>query len=442
MTKLGTCTITVEPHIFDVVMYAIKDTTPRQLPPPSQQPMYRPIIQYGPPGGVMPLPAPTPTRVQQQRPTAASQPTPQPSPKTQDVHMTNGITPAPMSNLQQTNGPDCQQPPSNHHVSSLPQNTRPPANPAPARGADPVIQMLAERAATDPDLKALMRIVANGHALPDELKRFQSHIDDLTRLQKARQAAAQAQSAPSQQPPPGPPPASIAIPPQVNGQPAAPGIQTPVQPVVAAPVKPAPTPTPVPKQEPPQQAQPQALRSKGPVTPKSDIAGVVFEFVGGSGDRFLFPRFSVLEYLPGPQVVASFLIVRKGSSADSPSYDPDLDYYQPITIRIYSSQARQLEALQKVVAPQEEVQRYMNDVMDKATRAEYVLLAMRLPRDTEGKSTPEKEDDAKPDPVENTLRWPTTTSNSITILKMKPSKKSPTEEEQYQAFISSVAAPA
>src|SRR5271168_3444250 len=52
MTKLGPCTITIEPHVFDAMMYAVKDPNPRQ---PQQQPMYRPIIQYGPP---QPLPQP------------------------------------------------------------------------------------------------------------------------------------------------------------------------------------------------------------------------------------------------------------------------------------------------------------------------------------------------------------------------------------------------
>ncbi len=398
----------------------------------------------------MPPPAPIPPPVQQ-RPIAASQPTPQPSPKTQDVEMTNG--PATTSNNGQTvnaspvngavpNGHPISQSPQTPQAASVPPNARPAAvpagNPPPARGADPVIQMLAERAATDPELKALMRIVANGHASPDELKRFQSHIDDLTRLQKARQAAAQTQ--PTPQPPnqtPPQPPAAVVVAPSAPVT----GNATPSSaPLAAASAKATPAPPPPTiKPEPQIQPQPQALRSKGPVPPKSDIAGVVFEFVGGSGDRFLFPKFSILEYLPGPQVVASFLIVRKGSSSDCPSYNPDLDYYQPITIRIYSSQARQLDALQKVVAPAEEVQRYMNDIMDNATRAEYVLLAMRLPRDTEQNRTPEKEDE-KTEHLDTTVSWATTNPTVPVAVKVKPAKKLPTEEEQYQSFISSVAA--
>jgi hypothetical protein len=128
-----------------------------------------------------------------------------------------------------------------------------------------------------------------------------------------------------------------------------------------------------------------ALRSKGPPPPppKPDISSIVFEFSGGTGDRYLFPKFSLLEYVPvpsGQQVIASFLLVRKGSKAEYPMADPELDYYQPLTIRLFTHAGRQLEHLARVVAPPDEVRRYMDDVMGKMTRAEYILLAMRLPR--------------------------------------------------------------
>ncbi|KAL2268423.1 hypothetical protein VTJ83DRAFT_3269 [Remersonia thermophila] len=155
-----------------------------------------------------------------------------------------------------------------------------------------------------------------------------------------------------------------------------------------APAKPAAAPNghaaPSPNTAPPGAPQ-TALRSKGPPPPpsKPDISAVVFEFAGGSGDRYLFPKFSILEYVPvpqGQQAIASFLLVRKGSQAEYPMADPALDYYQPLTIRLFASSGRHLENLARVVAPQDEVRRYMNDVMTKMTRAEYILLAMRLPR--------------------------------------------------------------
>jgi hypothetical protein len=55
MLKLGKCTITLEQHTYDATMYGIKDLDPRAPPPPlPQQPIHRPIIQYGPPNGMMP----------------------------------------------------------------------------------------------------------------------------------------------------------------------------------------------------------------------------------------------------------------------------------------------------------------------------------------------------------------------------------------------------
>jgi hypothetical protein len=419
-------------------MYAIKDPNPRPAIPPAQ-PMYRPIIQYGPPGGMMPPPTPTPPLVQAKP--VPPQLTPQSTPRSQDVHMTN-TSPSPVANTIQNLGPT-HGGPNGHpvppatqtHITPVVSAPAPAPAPAPAgKSTDPVIQMLAERAATDPDLKALMRIVANGEATPEELKKFQSHIDELTRIQKARQAAAQA----SQTPQPTPSSATVLAP--VNGH-------ATVRPAPSPTATPAPlartTPTPTPpasRPDPQYQPQPQALRSKGPLPPtKPDISGVVFEFTGGSGDRFLFPKFSILEYLPGGQVIASFLIVRKGSSSDSPTYDPELDYYQPITIRLYAHQGRQLDALQKVVAPQDEVRRYMDEIMDKTTRAEYVLLAMRLPRDTEQGPAVEKDEEAeKADQIDTNPLWPTT--NRAPISKAKPVKKMITEEKSHQAFINSVAA--
>jgi hypothetical protein len=167
----------------------------------------------------------------------------------------------------------------------------------------------------------------------------------------------------------------------------------------------------------PQQANSQALRSKGPPpVPKPDISAVVFDF--GNGDRYLFPKFSILEYLPTPsgqEVVASFLIVRKGSTSEYGG-DPELDYYQPVTIRISTSTGRYLENLMRVVAPQDEVRRYMDDVMDNMTRAEYVLLAMHLPR----VSRDEKANGVSDEPKSNgpTLKIET---DSDQIAEVKPS---------------------
>lgn len=437
MTKIGPVTISADPHTFEATMFAVKAPV-ASAPLPVQQAMYRPIIQYGPPGGIMPPPPPTPPLVQQ-KPIPSPQSVQQIPLGPQDVNMTNA-SPPPPSAAYQTNPPIM-----NGHQSpmstskpyhSQPANGHSPAPaPAPTGRSDPVIQMLAERAATDPDLKALMKTVANGEATPDQLRKFQSHIDELTRIQKAREEARSMQRA--AQPPPPPSATTNSPASQANGNIAARSAPTPTP---SAP-KPLPISTPPVKPEIPNHpAQPQALRSKGPVpSTKPDIINVVFEFAGGNGDRYQFPKHSILEYLPGGQVIASFLIVRKGSSSDSPSYDPLLDYYQPITIRLYAYQGRQLEALQKVVAPPDEVRRYMDDVMDHATRAEYVLLAMRLPK--------EKEQTPPVESMEGVVRanqmdrqitsWTTTSSTPIPRV-VKPPKKLISEEEQYQAFISTV----
>lgn len=125
----------------------------------------------------------------------------------------------------------------------------------------------------------------------------------------------------------------------------------------------------------------QALRSKGPPpVAKPEITAIVLEFAGGNGDRYMFPKFSIIEYVHGAhQAIASFLIVRKGSQLEYGG-DAKLDYYQPVTIRLSAPTGRHLEHLHRVVAPQDEVVRYMDDIMDNMTRAEYVVLAMRLPR--------------------------------------------------------------
>lgn len=210
------------------------------------------------------------------------------------------------------------------------------------------------------------------------------------------------------------------------------------------------------------QPGPQALRSKGPPpTPKPDISAVIFDF--GTGDRYLFPKYSMLEYLPtqnGHQVVVSFLIVRKGSTSEYGG-DPELDYYQPITMRLFTHTGRHLENLARVVAPQDEVRRYMDDVMDNMTRAEYILLAMRLPRmiedgDKEGPgshgiedpkttgSTPQPDSEMEPVSASNkpSVLW-TTSASTLAKDTHQHTRLHEVEDQdqiQYQRLINSVAA--
>ncbi|KAI0473545.1 hypothetical protein GGR56DRAFT_666697 [Xylariaceae sp. FL0804] len=185
-------------------------------------------------------------------------------------------------------------------------------------------------------------------------------------------------------------------------------------------------------------ASQQALRSKGPPpSSKPDIAAIVFEFTGGAGDRYRFPKYSILEYSPN-QVIASFLIVRKGSNLEYGG-EPTLDYYQPVTIRLHSHSSKHLENLARVVAPQDEVQRYMDDVMTNMTRAEYVLLAMRLPREED-----EQADDRSETPKADTslrnqqtsVLW--TAKPAPVVAPPKGLARPAGEEDQYMKFIASV----
>lgn len=184
----------------------------------------------------------------------------------------------------------------------------------------------------------------------------------------------------------------------------------------------------------------QALRSKGPPPSlKPDVAAVVLEFPGGSGDRYLFPKYSILEQTSPSQVIASFLIVRRGSKSEYGG-DPALDYYQPVTIRVHSHSGKHLEYLRKVVAPEDEVKRYMDHVMDSMTRAEYVILAMRLPREDEEVEDGRSETPKAGLPIHSSqpgVLW-NTKPTSAPMPPQKPISKAMGEDEQYQSFIATI----
>ncbi|KAL2151212.1 hypothetical protein VTH82DRAFT_6310 [Thermothelomyces myriococcoides] len=628
MMKLGQVTITVEPHVFEATMYAVKDPKPAPPPPPPTQ---RPIVQYGPPNGIMPPPpTPTPTpasstpasasapaapaqnssQTQNQEPAPAeSKPPAQAQPNTSTQTPTpptaqpnagqsapDTVRPAPSlppaatrpvasprgmetvlspstatplvpqsSSTAQPQNPRPTPPPNYSHptgqapgpapgpipgpprpapttASNPPPSNAPaaagqasapgpaaaPAKPPP--GTDPIILMLAEKAGTDPQLRDLMKRVAQGEAAKHELERFQAIIDAITAESK-RNGSTTGPSAdrllvdgrtvryfadevraildivlssnPKQtsadlRPPPGSDPLVVQLVKNALDDSRTRDIvrriaenkaqfadatdlkiildslrtklikererQQTQSPVPASPASAKPNgasngPT-APSSAPPQTA----LRSKGPPPPppKPDISAIVLEFAGGTGDRYLFPKFSLLEYVPvpsGQQVIASFLLVRKGSQAEYPMADPKLDYYQPLTIRLFASTGRHLEHLARVVAPPEEVKRYMNDVMTKMTRAEYILLAMRLPRRDGSEDDDEREGKqpnggtAKDKDQENGLEkaqkptqppsvlWTTKASkaeNKDTTARAKGSGKPMDADEQYQSFIASV----
>ncbi|KAI8937680.1 hypothetical protein NX059_005381 [Plenodomus lindquistii] len=152
---------------------------------------------------------------------------------------------------QYNNGQPVYQPPKPRPPPPKPvqQHVVAPSAPTSAPAPDPVIHMLAARAGTDPELKAVMKIVAAGQASKEQLEFFQSHINELTGIlakQKAEAAKTPAIKAPPPAPkqltappmpkqfPPPPAPKQISAPPprpvQSTQQPMQPPIQLPMQP--------------------------------------------------------------------------------------------------------------------------------------------------------------------------------------------------------------------
>lgn len=383
------CSITIEPHVFEATLYAVKEPHPVLALPKSQASNPPPDMRYSSFSHVAIYP-PTPRSMttgeypQNHTHRRASPPQPKlalpkadlgprelplyhkPSSSPNTGYLSHGIHGA----TGRSNTRD-----EVFHV----QEDKP--------STDPVIQMLATRAASNPNLKALMKVVASGEATETELKDFQFHIDELNATLKTRTkfphdsrspnlAAISPFSERTNQSHASLPPLNIGPIPSLPGTQAHPIPQTERF-----------------KQEPlPAIFSPyaQVPKPKVNVPCKSDITGVVFD-IGGVGDRYLFPKLSILEFYPGgTQVIASFLVTRKGSEAASKGYKNNTTYYQPITIRLSSLQPRVLEPLARIVAPPDEVRRHMDNIFDKAMRADNVFLATRLPRTAQ--SLTEKDD--------------------------------------------------
>ncbi|GAP88098.1 hypothetical protein SAMD00023353_1501420 [Rosellinia necatrix] len=298
----------------------------------------------------------------------------------------------------------------------------------PPPGSDPVVILLVKEALDKPVTRGLVQRVAEGKPKFSDALELKAILDRLSGV--AKQAGKSPQTAT----------ATTSATTTTNAQ-AAPQA-TPVQMKGEDNSKKSPTPAPNQTQNTPTPQQ--ALRSKGPPPAiKPDISAVVLEFAGGTGDRYLFPKYSILEFsADGAQVVASFLIVRKGSKLEYGG-DRALDFYQPVTLRLNSNTPKALENLGRVVAPQDEVQRYMDDVMENMTRAEYVLLAMRLPRAEkeeaadESSDTPRGSETSHPTQLQSVL-WDNRPTPTKPTSGKSASAKSTSEDAQYQSFIGTV----
>ena len=264
---------------------------------------------------------------------------------------------------------------------------------------DPVIQMLATRAASDHGLKTLMKVVASGQASQPQLKEFQDHIDELNAILKSQPTPTEASQ--DDKRPPTPPRGGQEHVSQVVVPTSKPDSSWTQIPSVAPYSNPRAQVPPI-KTEPPSKTQPHAASaasSKPAYTVhKPEINSIVFDF-GGTGDRFSMPRFSILEYLyGGTQVIVSFLVIRRGNTAKAGKYKDTKSYYQPVTMRLSTPHPRVLQPLAKIVAPPDEVRRYMDSVFDKMSRADTVFLATRLPHAPEAEGTQKLEVVQQPDP--------------------------------------------
>jgi hypothetical protein len=419
MQRLGSSSILVGPHTFEAIIYTVRDDLANRHP--NQYPQ-RPIAQQS--GFQSYLPAGSQNTNLQARPLANQRAPIAPADVKQEKHdnqeklenqekqekPTSGTTVSPSTQILKV--PKASQP--HASVSPVPQPT------ATQPGPDPVIRLLATRAATNPDLKALMKVVASSKATQEQLKLFQSHIDELNvmiRQQQGTEKPPESRNGQGDQKLPrliqldGPidhkPPTSHPCNDE-NSRPSPYPVHTP-----------HPGPPPRPQQRPtgrigplgpPLNAPPYAHYP--PTQPKMTIAeprfkAIVLEFTTpassaapASQDRYLFPEYAVLDTPingQGLEMVCSFLVVRKGSdllamqsgegiSARVPvggliRWKADEEYYQPVTMIMKTSQHRILETIARAAKPLNEVQTKMKEIMQSKTRVKDEWLVMRLPRE-------------------------------------------------------------
>lgn len=373
----------IEPHAFEVTLFTVKDTQFTVFlpaPQPSHSASSGIVGPFLPPatsfGVHVPCQSPNPTM--QSKP--ASQPTLPPFREGFAQFDPQGLGPSAVP-TRITPGPAAANPrASNSNLGAAPRE--------PVANSDPVIQMLAARAATDHDLKSLMKVVAQGNASPEQLKIFQKHIDELNNIIEAHNDRPTSDEVPPAKP------ADATVRPPVSESNAASQPRHTVALNAAGQALSTSSVVGI-KTEPLSQyysQPPQPLKARAPVAPQQDASAIVFEFTAGTGDRYSLPKYSILEYLPGnTQVLVSFLITRKGNTAASGKYKDNVEYYQPVTIRLSTHNSRILEALPKFVAPAEEARKYVTEVMSKMTTAEEVHLVTRSAHTQEVTST-EQED--------------------------------------------------
>lgn len=397
MSKLGNGTILVDPHKLDVTFYTVREQQP-QVPLQKHPNQHTPK----PPGlGTSPMGPPIPSSMSTPNPTGNSPKPliPQSRPVTPAVKPETAITTS-----QPAASGAVGKPPTQQTIQTL-------AAP-PKANSDPVIQMLASRAATDPQLKDLMKVVATSKATGEQLKEFQKHIDEFNEVVKKQEAdkaerdklqpQAQATATPAQ-----PVAAQQSTKQEVSVQPVpSPNTQHAAGAAVATtntpgPATAAPTPSTPVASHPATYAAPRPPQQH-PAYPaprtEAIIKHIVLEFhgEGASTDRFLFPDYAALDLrYGGLEMNASFLIERKGSEVaatlgDSSAeevaimqakWKADVEYYQPITITVRANQHRTIETIARAARTLPQVQEHMKNILETKTRAPVDYLLHQLPRE-------------------------------------------------------------
>ena len=409
MVQLGRSKLSVEPHVFEVYIHGIRDV----VPPMQVAPKTGPVAPSAGVSGSQPLyPSqasdqknPTPTsnaalllqysnnpkpspQIQSSQPvqvppnTQSSQPM-TPTQTVQPVQAAQSTSqPTPAMKPQESAAPIIQSPQQNQQVQQTQQ-----ARPA---GQDPVIQMLAQRASENPELKELMKIVASGTANKEQLAEFQRHIDELTRILHQRNVFQQQTSI-----------AGNTQTPTVNNSQSKQGLMTP-QSNPPYPQQPKPAQynntSNIIIKPPVQHLQSPVARAPKPAAPtmfpaSTRFKGIALEILDPTArcnttpnDRLLFPRNTILNYHPsGRSVTASFLVVKTvPPSASSSTLSTSLEaepkkLHVPITVLFESPDQQALAHLRAGVAPEVEVSKYMDDIVRDTERASEAELALRLP---------------------------------------------------------------
>lgn len=389
MQKLGASTVSIGPHTYEAIIYMVRDTTaPRVQPHYSARPLQPTFQNYHAQPHAQPIPPIRSPAFSASNPPLA----------THSSHPGPLVTPRP--------------------IPVAPQNLKhePPARPNPppasaqSSGPDPVIRLLATRAASNPQLKELMKVVASSKASPEQLQTFQSHIDELNKVIRSQQEAAGTAESFGGRPAPiqpaneprtssphplqqanAPPPGPVARPPiQTQSQPSPPiGYSGPP---LANPAHPSYPP-------PPKLA-----------VPEPQIKAIVLEFTtpmpssgSVSPDRYLFPAYAVLDTPQeshGLEMICSFFVVRTGAEilamqaasthpvGGHTRWAPSVEYYEPVTMTIKTSHNTILKTVANAAKPLPEVQDKMKEIMRTKTRASLSgeWLAARLPREGAGPS--------------------------------------------------------